>query len=104
MNGEKNRCPSCGATLSNQTYSDKCPSCAQPLDPCDGESTEKTVVTEESTAKTRNEDNLDAISCPHCGSNELVLKYHGVTRGDEDALELYECLKCGRSFRHGYGY
>lgn len=52
----------------------------------------------------KKEMNVIEHTCPYCGNNKAILVYYGVTRGDEDPLEIYQCLKCKKFSREGWGY
>jgi DNA-directed RNA polymerase subunit M/transcription elongation factor TFIIS len=40
--------------------------------------------------------------CTKCGCDRAFVHYHGATRGDEDDLIFYTCVRCGSVEREGY--
>ena len=79
-----NVCPKCEIGLTpkeeDQKYFVVCPVC--------GYRREITEVTEH--------------TCSACGNEKATLLYFGIIVGDEAALCMYKCLKCGHVDREGY--
>ena len=49
-------------------------------------------------------DNIIFHKCPFCDHEKAYVKFQGVLWGDEDTIEIYECVKCGKSCREGILY
>ncbi len=46
--------------------------------------------------------NYTEHTCSACGYDKATIEYFGIIVGDEAALTMYKCLKCGKVEREGY--
>jgi len=46
---------------------------------------------------------ITSITCPHCGGRRSRVIRTFMLFGDEDQINIMECLECGKNFRVGTG-
>ena len=59
------------------------------------------VITKEQKANFGNINIITSEPCPKCGEKKAELVSFFTAHGDEDAISILKCLKCGKSFRRG---
>ena len=79
-----------------------CPKCKVVLLP--KEDNDKVFLVCGNCGYTKEEKNITEHKCSVCGCNKSIEDFYGITKGDEDPLTFYICVRCGNTDRHGWSY